>query len=100
MRRPAVGEVVFVDYPGVSCSSGSVRIADTPSLTIAFLTGLDPSAIDLLASRIGGLSLRKSRRSVPPSCVASAAPRAVSPPTLRARREDRDPPSSLREGYQ
>jgi pimeloyl-ACP methyl ester carboxylesterase len=49
-------EVILVDYPGVSSSTGSFgpTIADTARRMIAFVTALGLSEIDLLGFSIGG----------------------------------------------
>ena len=49
-------EVILVDYPGVSSSSGAFgpTIADTARRMIAFLTALELSEVDLLGFSIGG----------------------------------------------
>jgi pimeloyl-ACP methyl ester carboxylesterase len=49
-------EVILVDYPGIGSSDGEFgpTIADTSRRTIAFLTALDLSKIDLLGFSIGG----------------------------------------------
>jgi pimeloyl-ACP methyl ester carboxylesterase len=113
--------VIFVDYPGVSCSSGAFgpQSADTACLMIAFLTALDLSAIELLGFSIGGLVAPEMAPILPAlvrrawsrvgDCREPAAhllrarrdqprqgPRV--PLALQARHEDRDPPSSLRAG--
>ncbi len=49
-------EVILVDYPGVSSSSGAFgpTIADTARRMIAFVTALDIPEVDLLGFSIGG----------------------------------------------
>ena len=49
-------EVILVDYPGVSSSSGAFgpTIADTARRMIAFLAALDLSEVDLVGFSIGG----------------------------------------------
>jgi pimeloyl-ACP methyl ester carboxylesterase len=95
-------EVILVDYPGVSSSSGAFgpTIADTARQMTAFVEALDLSEIDLLGFSIGGF-VAQEMALVRPALVRRLVLAATGPkgaPGMHGWREDIADAARLEEG--